>query len=714
MIRFIKCSKIISKLTKNSQTTGKFTCSKFFANETGKKQTNENQIPEDEKIKLEKLKENQKVENLFENDVNEIFKRFAIFFLATTVLYLIEPRVFSLLFDKLRDSKEQMDKKRKEKKEAILTKKEIKKETENNVPEIIESEIEIKKSTPNLETDKPVLSKRELAKIEMIKETNEKILNIFEKNDKIKKIDSLNQINLNSENKNNEIIILAIPVFLTVEAIKIASDFINDYSKIANSPINLFTKIITEVSDFTEIDNFTKTKFLTEENSFKTLAIFNKNLNKFCHFELSDLKYNKNQILKKFQPISSISKKEEFEHLLKKLAKDELILGFCDSNEKEKQIFNEFILENENINLKQIIPVHIPSKNDFYQCKPNEIIAFLKTKKPEKTNQEISNKKFEAIKTEIKSEEDIYNISKNLAELIDESLVYKNHFISGPNKRFRIDFHLDLNTINKVQLERLKEIVKETKKDLQSQSTSFDFNIITKHSKSRDSKISAFDSEYVKNQMKMLYENQNKDEMKRVLLESPQIYSQFSNEYKFQEDEITKESLISFCNDLLNGKATFNFKSQKPGITDFYSRKIVGSEFNRKVILSPYHQAVFYYSHNCGGCKKFLPLFEEIAKENLEKPETNLTFNRIDNERNQSEVHDVYFSTPKIVLYRNDSKEKPFEYRSDKLNKKLLSSFFESTLNFEIIKNSNEVIDNIHNQADLLGKDVWKNLIDLG
>ena len=84
------------------------------------------------------------------------------------------------------------------------------------------------------------------------------------------------------------------------------------------------------------------------------------------------------------------------------------------------------------------------------------MIAFLKTKKPEKTNLEISNRKFETIKFEIKSEEDIYSISKNLAGLIDESLVFKNHFIGGLNKRFRIDFHLDLNTINKAQLERLK------------------------------------------------------------------------------------------------------------------------------------------------------------------------------------------------------------------------------------------------------------------
>lgn len=70
-----------------------------------------------------------------------------------------------------------------------------------------------------------------------------------------------------------------------------------------------------------------------------------------------------------------------------------------------------------------------------------------------------------------------------------------------------------------------------------------------------------------------------------------------------------------------------------------------------------YEQALFVYSKNCHGCKKFLPLYEELAAENLRsKSESAFIFNRINNDENNSPLLNYFWSTPKILFFRDNPK----------------------------------------------------------
>lgn len=106
-------------------------------------------------------------------------------------------------------------------------------------------------------------------------------------------------------------------------------------------------------------------------------------------------------------------------------------------------------------------------------------------------------------------------------------------------------------------------------------------------------------------------------------------------------------------------------------------------------------EALFVYSKNCHGCKKFLPIYEELARENLEKTQDdNFIFNRINNDENHSNLLQYMWSTPKILLFRNNDlatgdsltdKKLIYEFRGNILNKQLMSDFFRISSQYSLI-----------------------------
>lgn len=90
------------------------------------------------------------------------------------------------------------------------------------------------------------------------------------------------------------------------------------------------------------------------------------------------------------------------------------------------------------------------------------------------------------------------------------------------------------------------------------------------------------------------------------------------------------------------------------------------------IFKNPNDQALFVYSKNCHGCKKFLPVYEELAKTNLqENMKGDMIFNRINNDENNSILLDYYWSTPKLLFLR----ENPFHKTENVREKKIVYEY---------------------------------------
>lgn len=561
----------------------------------------------------------------------------------------------------------------------------------NNESGVDSSKSSQKDESATNQADTKEITKNEIetAKQQLIEETRQKINSNLISSEKIKVIEDIDQFDLISlENPENQIILLTVPVFLTTEAIKLASTFIEQFSKISPQNLSVFVQIISNRQDFEKFEQITKTPFIDEDNSFKTLAIFNKSLEKFNLFDLMDLKYKSSDILYNFQPIEKPQNKTAFNEILESMTKEDLFLGFCDKNENnsEKKLFHNFLFENRQLSLKKVVPVYIPSQNDYFTCTPGDLLVLLKTK--QQNNEKvllIDDKPFYFTTNSLTSSPSILELNEKLGNELTDFSIFRNPFIATPPKKFRIDFQIDKNQIDKLQIDKLCEIVSKAKTELGEKASKFDFNLNFQELKKESTSITAVDNELFARQMLMLYRNQDKTLMLEEQVKNPLLFTEFSHEFKFTDDKITKETLLKFCDDLLENKAKFNYRSQKIPQVHHFARKVVGSEFKNKILLSDYNQIIFYHSQHCGGCKKFLPLFEELAKDNLTKPDTDLTFNRIDNEKNQSEFQEVYLSTPKIIIYRKDLKAHPYEYRSNMLTKSLLQKFISATLSYSVI-----------------------------
>ena len=58
------------------------------------------------------------------------------------------------------------------------------------------------------------------------------------------------------------------------------------------------------------------------------------------------------------------------------------------------------------------------------------------------------------------------------------------------------------------------------------------------------------------------------------------------------------------------------------------------------------NKALFVYSKNCHGCKKFLPLYEELALEGWKDESNFLTYFRMNNDTNNSPHLEHFYATP--------------------------------------------------------------------
>lgn len=122
------------------------------------------------------------------------------------------------------------------------------------------------------------------------------------------------------------------------------------------------------------------------------------------------------------------------------------------------------------------------------------------------------------------------------------------------------------------------------------------------------------------------------------------------------------------------------------------SNKLVGSTFHKNVLENEdTHDAVFYYSKHCHACKKFGPIFEQIARismattsDLIQNRFEDIKFSRINNSLNTVEGGSNFLYTPVFTFYKKGYKKTPFVLRPNYINLGIMEDFFSVTRDLEV------------------------------
>ena len=133
------------------------------------------------------------------------------------------------------------------------------------------------------------------------------------------------------------------------------------------------------------------------------------------------------------------------------------------------------------------------------------------------------------------------------------------------------------------------------------------------------------------------------------------------------------------------------------------SNKLVGSTFHQNVTQNgDTDDAVFYYSKHCHGCKKFGPMFEQVARMSMGKSTEwiqnkfdGIKFSRINNSLNTIDGARNFGYTPVFTFYKKGYKQTPFILRPQYFGMGILEDFLTVTRDVQIMEH--DVIDSAFN-----------------
>lgn len=130
--------------------------------------------------------------------------------------------------------------------------------------------------------------------------------------------------------------------------------------------------------------------------------------------------------------------------------------------------------------------------------------------------------------------------------------------------------------------------------------------------------------------------------------------------------DINEENILKFIDDWFYEKLTPYKKSQKePKENDGPVQILVGNSFDREVLANDRDVMILFYAPWCGHCKKFMPVYEDIAKK-LKKNNPMLVFAKIDSADNEVENIDIH-SFPTIKFFPGNKKYQfPVTYNGDR------------------------------------------------
>lgn len=481
------------------------------------------------------------------------------------------------------------------------------------------------------------------------------------------------------EKEFKDTIVIALPLQLPEEYIDKLAEFLNSFKKSNNTEYKFKYKFIESKRDFTKLEEQTGTTFVDTDDSFSIISIYHNYLNKMMNYKLSDLVYDQNKLLKLFCKIEKVLNKEKLKSLIDDLKSDELVLA-VDPKSENLNKFYEYIFQNECIRASKI-RVALISKELYDEGSSDAIIAFHKQEY--KDGDQLVNHKITDMKTK-----SIKEINGQLSASLNSYYVFNNPYIQSDPKKYRVIINFDKNLFKKSSIAKIKEVVRRVMDQYPDLRESFE--IMTSHRKIGNSerhkiKVIALENKKHEDRMKMKYDNKDRKIFEERYAKEPELFDSLSLEYHLGDENLSVDNLAKFLGDVKHGRLEFGYNSQTPPAFSKYSRRLSGQNFNELVKGENKHEAIFYHSNSCGSCKKFLPLYEKMAYNNIQSGDGSLEFNRINNDDNSVPGGPIYPSTPRIVVYRADHKHRPYEYRSNVLTEQLLKDFIYTTVGFELV-----------------------------
>lgn len=391
---------------------------------------------------------------------------------------------------------------------------------------------------------------------------------------------------------------------------------------------------------------------------------------------------------------------------LSDLHKDELVVIARAPRLKKSAVLQrlkELFLDSDRVKIERVIPVFVEDDSEGENGRIQLIVKVPRdlrentqeNKDSIDDNTEAKEEQFSSMIHSIPSNPSLRLIdlpSDSLSPLSDLSTIltsisgFENPFIfSESSPEITLTFTIDRATDSSATLSSLRKIARSARESPAGEGVAFRLAARSlRNSEAKSPRVTATLSALEAQRFALQNENKTPSVFEQKVAESPLLASPVPLEFAL-EGEVSEQAVVEFLGKVRSGQAEIYLRSQTPPPFEKYSRRLVGSEIKEKVLDSKEAQAIFFYSKACGSCKKFLPIFEQLAFESLKASSKRLIFNRINNETNSSSALRSFSSTPRILLYRSDHKASPFIYRNQILNASLLKDFIEVTQLFGLM-----------------------------
>ena len=288
----------------------------------------------------------------------------------------------------------------------------------------------------------------------------------------------------------------------------------------------------------------------------------------------------------------------------------------------------------------------------------------------------------------------------DLAELVGDTLYRQT--IAGHNElvplksRWVLEFRYDNNKMSDAQVGAVYAAFKrarETLDKIPEGNKLLNIRLIPKSFELSEGRLVSLiirDRKKQEDRFKFLFENKDRVLIKKMLADSPYLELQDSFEFSYPDElGFSTEGILTFIDKALAGKLVDEPSSEIVPKYERFSRKLSGHIFTEKVKENNISQGVFLYSETCGSCKKFTPLYEKLARENIEAGMTLFgrptQLNRMDKDRNDVPNDKNYDSTPVFMIYRADWKKQPYIYRQSYLTDVSLREFLSLSQEFGLL-----------------------------
>lgn len=148
-------------------------------------------------------------------------------------------------------------------------------------------------------------------------------------------------------------------------------------------------------------------------------------------------------------------------------------------------------------------------------------------------------------------------------------------------------------------------------------------------------------------------------------------FSEKSEKFNFDQEEITKDTLASFVDRVQAGSVEQFLKSAPvPSDNDEPVKVVVGKTFKELVLDSEKEVLVKFYAPWCGHCKSLAPHYDEAAKRLLVNP--NIMIVKVDSTENEVAGVDIQ-GFPTLKFWGKDKSQPPIDYTGERTAEGIIS-----------------------------------------